>query len=192
MKSDVKTHCESCITCERNKSLALSPAGLLIPLEIPHQVWSDISMDFIDGLPKAKGCDVILVVVDRLSKYSHFLALKHPYTAKSVAEIFVKEIVRLHRFPTSIVSDQDKVFLSHLWNELFKMAGTKLSKSTTYHPQTDGQTEVVNRGLETYLRCFCSERPREWILRLPWAEYWYNTTYQESTGYVPVPSGVRT
>ncbi|TYJ97524.1 transposon Tf2-1 polyprotein isoform X1 [Cucumis melo var. makuwa] len=96
--------------------------GLLIPLEIPHQVWSDISMDFIDGLPKAKGCDVLLVVVDRLSKYSHFLALKHPYTAKSVAEIFVKEIVRLHRFPTSIVSDQDKVFLSHLWNELFKMA----------------------------------------------------------------------
>ncbi|KAA0032164.1 transposon Tf2-1 polyprotein isoform X1 [Cucumis melo var. makuwa] len=142
MKSNVKKHCESCITCQRNKSLALSPAGLLIPLEIPHQVWSDISMDFIDGLPKTKGCNVILVVVDRLSKYSHFLALKHSYTAKSVAEIFVKEIVRLHGFPTSIFSDRDKVFLSHFWNELFKMAGTKLKKSTAYHPQTNGQTEV--------------------------------------------------
>ncbi|KAL0545305.1 hypothetical protein IC582_015183 [Cucumis melo] len=105
MKSDVKKHCESCITCQRNKSLALSPTGLLMPLEIPNQIWSDISTDFIDGLPKAKGWDVILVVVDRLSKYSHFLALKHPYTAKTVAEIFVKEIVRLHGFPTSIVSD---------------------------------------------------------------------------------------
>ncbi|KAA0047330.1 Transposon Ty3-G Gag-Pol polyprotein [Cucumis melo var. makuwa] len=161
MKSDVKKHCESCLICQCNKSMALSPAGLLVPLEIPHQVWSDISIDFIDGLPKAKGCDVILVVVDRFSKYSHFLALKHPYTAKSVADIFVKEIVRLHGFPSSIVSDRDKVFLSHFWNELFRLAGTKLRKSTAYHPQSDGQTEVVNRGLETYLRCFCNERPRE-------------------------------
>ncbi|KAA0060678.1 putative retroelement pol polyprotein [Cucumis melo var. makuwa] len=185
MKSDVKKHSEACVTCQRNKSLALSPAGLLVPLDIPHQIWSDISMDFIDGLPKAKGWDVILVVVDRLSKYSHFLALKHPYTAKTVAESFVKEIVRLHGFPTSIVSDRDKVFLSHFWNELFKMAGTKLKKSTAYHPQTDGQTEVVNRGLETYLRCFCSECPKEWIMWLPWAEYWYNTTYQKALGQSP-------
>ncbi|KAL4016975.1 hypothetical protein IC575_024646 [Cucumis melo] len=185
MKSDVKKHCDSYITCQRNKSLVLSPAGLLIPLEIPHQVWSDISMDFIDGLSKAKGCDVILVVVDRLNKYSHFLALKHPYTAKSVANIFVKEIVRLHGFPSSIVSDRDKIFISHFWNELFKMAGTKLRKSTAYHPQSDGQTEVVNRGLETYLRCFCSERPRELILWLPWAEYWYNTTYQKALDMSP-------
>ncbi|TYK14862.1 transposon Tf2-1 polyprotein isoform X1 [Cucumis melo var. makuwa] len=153
--------------------------------EIPHQVWSDISIDFIDGLPKAKGCDVILVVVDRLSKYSHFLALKHPYTAKSVADIFVKEIVRLHGFPSSIVSDRDKIFLSHFWNELFKMAGTKLRRSIAYHLQSDGQTEVVNRGLETYLRCFCSERPREWILWLPWDEYWYNTTYQKALDMSP-------
>ncbi|KAA0037013.1 peroxidase 64 [Cucumis melo var. makuwa] len=128
-----------CIT--RIDCLALSPAGLLMPLEIPHQIWSDISMDFIDGLPKAKGWDVILVVVDRLSKYSHFLALKHPFTAKT--------------------------------------------KSTAYHPQTDRQTEMVNRGLEIYLRCFCSERPKEWILWLPWAEYWYNTTYQKALGKSP-------
>ncbi|KAA0053431.1 hypothetical protein IC582_016346 [Cucumis melo] len=154
-------------------------------MEIPHQVWSDISIDFIDGLPKAKGCDVILVVVDRLSKYSHFFALKHPYTAKSVADIFVKEIVRLHGFPSSIVSDRDKIFLSHFWNELFKMAGTKLRRSIAYHLQSDGQTEVVNRGLETYLRCFCSERPREWILWLPWDEYWYNTTYQKALDMSP-------
>ncbi|KAA0066184.1 Transposon Ty3-G Gag-Pol polyprotein [Cucumis melo var. makuwa] len=137
------------------------------------------------GLPKAKGCDVILVVVDRFSKYNHFLALKYPYTAKSVADIFVKEIVRLHGFPSSIVSDRDKVFLSHFWNELFRLAGTKLRKSTVYHPQSDGHTEVVNRGLETYLRCFCNEHQREWILWLSWAEFWYSTTYQRALDMSP-------
>ncbi|KAA0036455.1 Ty3/gypsy retrotransposon protein [Cucumis melo var. makuwa] len=108
MKFDMKKRCEACLICQHNKSLALSPAGLLVPQEILHQVWSDISMDFIDGLPKAKGCDVILVVVDRFSEYSHSLALKHPYTTKSVADIFVKEIVQLHGFPSSIVYDKDK------------------------------------------------------------------------------------
>lgn len=105
--------------CERNKTMALSPAGLLFPPEIPNQIWSDISMDFVEGLPKSRGFEVIFVVVDRFSKYGHFMTIKHPYTAKSKAELFVKEIVRFHGHPQSIVFDRDKVLLSHFWRELF-------------------------------------------------------------------------
>lgn len=104
MKSDVQKYCEECLTCQRNKSLALSLASLLMPLEILDAIWSDIFMDFIDGLPKFKGYEVILVVVDRLSKYGHFITSKHPYTAKSVVDIFVKEVVKLHGYSKSIVS----------------------------------------------------------------------------------------
>ena len=101
MKQDVKRYCEECMVCQRNKTLALSPAGLLTPLEVCNRIWEDISMDFVEGLPKANGYEVILAVVDSLSKYGHFLPLKHPYTAKNVSEVFIKEIVRLHGFSNS-------------------------------------------------------------------------------------------
>ena len=115
-------------------------------------------MDFIEGILKYGGKTIVLVVVDHLSKYSHFFALIHPHTASSVAQIFMDQIFRIHGIPSSIVSDCDATFTSNFWTKLFRLTGTKLNMSSGYHPQTDCQIEVINKCLETYLRCFTYEK----------------------------------
>lgn len=143
-------------------------------------------MDFIVGLPNSHGKTAILVVVDRLSKAAHFIALKHPYTSSDIAQIFLDNVYKLHDFPKSIITDRDPIFLISFWSEFFKLQNVHLHHSTAYHPQTDGQTEVVNRSLECYLRCFAGDRPKEWSSWLPLAEWWYNTSYQLSSNPLPM------
>ncbi|KAL0324566.1 UNVERIFIED_CONTAM: Retrovirus-related Pol polyprotein from transposon [Sesamum calycinum] len=143
LKGDINTWVKECEVCQRSKHENIPYPGLLQPLPIPDQAWSCISMDFIEGLPPSEGKDSILVIVDRLTKYSHFLPLKHPYTASSIAKTFFDNIYKLHGLPVSIVTVRDRVFTSRLWNELFSMAGVSLDMSSAYHPQTDGQTECA-------------------------------------------------
>ncbi|MCI09458.1 hypothetical protein A2U01_0030544, partial [Trifolium medium] len=142
-------------------------------------------MDFITGLPPSQGSTVILVVVDRLFKTAHFGPLPTSFTASKVAEVFVSLVVRHHGYPRSIVSDRDPVFISNFWHKLFELSGTKLAMSSVYHPQTDGQSEVVNRGLEQYLRAFTQHKPSSWVAFLPWAEFHYNTSYHSALKMSP-------
>lgn len=127
------------------------------------------------------GKTVIMVVVDRLSKYAHFSALPTRFSAPLVAQIFVTDVCRLHGIPKTVVSDRDKVFISHFWRELFRLWDTLVRRII----HKDGQTEVINRGLEQYLRCFTMDKPQAWISFLPWAEYSNNTAFHSSTGYSP-------
>ncbi|GJU22598.1 ty3-gypsy retrotransposon protein [Tanacetum coccineum] len=159
--------------------------GYLQPLPTPTAVWEDVSMDFITGMPLSKGFSVVLVVVDRFSKYAHFATLPTSFNAPKVAEVFVEAVVKHHGIPKTIVSDRDPIFVSKFWTQLFKLSGTQLNHSTAYHPQTDGQTEVVNRGLEQYLRAMVTDRPDHWVRFLPWAEYCYNTSYHSSIKMSP-------
>ncbi|KAF0921357.1 hypothetical protein E2562_003150 [Oryza meyeriana var. granulata] len=108
-------------------------------------VWADIGLDFVEALPKVGGKSVILMVVDRFSKYCHFIPLAHPYTAETVAQAFFSDIVHLHGIPQSMVSDRDPVFTSKFWSELMRLSGTKLHMTSAFHPQSDGQTEAANK-----------------------------------------------
>uniref|UniRef100_A0A2N9H624 Reverse transcriptase n=1 Tax=Fagus sylvatica TaxID=28930 RepID=A0A2N9H624_FAGSY len=185
MREDIKTFIRECEICQKHKVKQLSPAGLLQPLPIPHKVWEDISMDFVEGLPISQGKSTIMVVVDRFSKYSHFIAIAHPYTAVSIAQVFFENIFKLHGMPRTIVCDRDVTFTSGFWTELFRLNGTSFNFSSAYHPQTDGQTEVVNRTLEMYLRCFTSDKPKQWVRWLCWAEFCYNTSWHSAIKRTP-------
>jgi hypothetical protein len=131
---DIKQFVKECAVCQVSKHETIHPPSLLQPLPIPSRFWSDISMDFIEGLPLSHGFSVILVVVDRFTKYGHFLTLSHSYTASKVAQVSIANVLKLHEMPTTIVSDRDLIFTSSFWRELFHLQGISLAFSSVNHP----------------------------------------------------------
>jgi transposase InsO family protein len=180
LKQAVLDYVKTCPTCQMTKPEHIHTPGLLQPLPIPSEAWSSVGIDFITGLPKSEGKEVIFVVVDRLTKYAHFIALSHPYSALTVAQAFLDNVYKLHGLPSSIISDRDPVFTSNFWKQLTSLLGITLNLSTAYHPQTDGQTERVNQCLETYLRSMLLHQPKRWTRWLPLAQWWYNSNFHSS------------
>jgi len=132
-----------CLVCEQTKVETIKTPGLLQHLSIPSQFWEKVSMDLITGLPKSEGKSVIMVVVDRLTKYTHFCALSHPFKSSIVATTFMETIQKLHGSPKIIIGDRDPIFTGNFLTELFSCLGTQLAHSSSYHCQSDGQTEIV-------------------------------------------------
>ena len=134
-------------------------------------------MDFIIGLHKSEGKSVIMVIVDRHTRYAHFCALSHPSKASKNATTFMDTIQKLHGNPRVIVSDKDPIFTRNFWTKFFYCLGTQLAHNSSYHPQSNGQTEIVNKCLEGYLHCFVCDKQTQWVKWLPLAEWWYNTSF---------------
>jgi hypothetical protein len=152
MKREIAEYVARCDSCQRIKAEHQRSAGLLQPLHIPQWKWDEIGMDFIVGLPRTRaGYDYIWVVVDRLTKATHFIPVKTTYNSAVLAELYMSWIVCLHGIPKKIVSDRGTQFTSHFWQHLHEVLGTHLKFSSTYHPQTDGQTERTNQILEDML-----------------------------------------
>ncbi|GJW82986.1 putative reverse transcriptase domain-containing protein [Tanacetum coccineum] len=149
-----------CRICQVSKGTAIN-AGLYMPLPVPVQPWVEISMDFVLGLPRTQR------------------------DAVNVAQLLFRDVYRLHGLPSSIVSDRDTRFLSHFWRSLWKMMNTQLNFSSAYHPQTDGQTEVVNRSIGNLLRCLVGDHVKAWDQKLCQAEFAHNHAVNRSTGFSP-------
>jgi transposase InsO family protein len=175
MKSAVQQFVKVCRVCQQAKPDRSKLPGKLQPLPVPSGAWQTVSIDFVEGLPTSGHANCILVVIDSFTKYGHFIALHHPFTALSVAKLFLHNIYKLHGMPLAIVSDRDRIFTSSLWKELFALAGVQLQMSSSYHPQSDGQTERLNQTMETFLRCFVNACPSKWLHWLSLAEFWYNS-----------------
>jgi hypothetical protein len=186
MNATIEKYVVSCDACQRNKPSQQSPIGLMKPLPIPDRPWQQVSMDLITALPRSKlGNDAIVVFVDKLTKMVHYVATTTNVTAPQLALIFMREVVRLHGVPESILSDRDPRFTAHFWRAFWSQLGTTLTMSTAYHPQTDGQTERANRTLEEMLRSRINFRQNDWDEHLAAAELAINGAVHASTGFTP-------
>jgi hypothetical protein len=189
MKREIAEYIARCMECQKLKAEHRHPAGLLQPFPIPKWKWEVVTMDFIMGLPRiGKFHDLIMVVVDKLTKVSHFIPLKTTHKATDFTDIFMKEVAQLHEIPKKIVSDRDLKFTLNFWKGLFKGFGMNLNLSTTYHPESDGQTERVNRVIEDMLRMYVMDKPSKWEDYLHLVEFAYNNGYQTSLKMSPFES----
>src|SRR5271156_4756653 len=175
----------TCDMCLRTKAPRQPPMGELHPLPVPDNPWDVISVDFISELPEAGGKDCIMVVVDSVTKRSHFIDTVITISAVGSAKLYVNHVWKHHGLPQKVLSDRGPQFVAEFTRELYRLLGIKLAATTAYHPQGDGQTERVNQELEQYLRVFINQRQNDWDGLLPFVEFQYNNHVHSATRQVP-------
>nr|GEX13925.1 RNA-directed DNA polymerase [Tanacetum cinerariifolium] len=185
MELDVNMLLERCRTYHIAKTQS-SNAGLYTPLSVPVAPWEDVSLDFVLGFPPTQRAkDSVMVVVDQFSKIVHFVLCSKTFDACQVARLYFAKIVKLHGVPKTLTSDRDVKFVSHFWRTLWTCLGSKLQFSSSHHPQTDGQTEVVNRSLRNLLCSLIKDYAKQWDLILPQAKFAYNRSVNHTIGKSP-------
>ncbi|KAJ9517102.1 hypothetical protein QJQ45_002613 [Haematococcus lacustris] len=187
VSEDVRHYVRNCHSCQVNKASSLKPAGKLQPLPIPLRAWDSVSMDLIVKLPASgpQKYDSILVFVDRLTKMVHLVKTWESITAPQYAKLFIEHVFRLHGMPRDVISDRGPQFKNHFWAEVAKLLRVQVNLSSAYHPQTDGQTERMNRVVEEMLRHYIRPDQRDWADHLPLVEFAINNARQESTRFTP-------
>ncbi|GJY15150.1 putative reverse transcriptase domain-containing protein [Tanacetum coccineum] len=186
MKAIIAEYVGKCLTCSRVKAECQKPSGLLVQPEIPMWKWERITMDFVTKLPKtSNGHDTIWVIVDRLTKSTHFIPTRETDSMETLTMLYIKEIVSRHGVLISIISDHDSHFTSRFWQSLQSALGTQLDMSTTYHPETDGQSERTIQTLEDMLRACDIDFRKGWERHLPLVELSYNNSYHASIKAAP-------
>ena len=186
MKRDVSEFVIKCLVCQRVQAEHQIPSGLLQLIRIPEWKWDQITMDFVVGLPLTRRKhDSVWVVVDRFIRSAHFLPVRTDYSLDKLIELYIKEIVWLHGIPISIILDRDPRFTSRFWEKLQEALGTRLNFSTAFHPQTDGQSEIVIQILEDMLRSYVIDYEGSWDRHIPLVEFVYNNSFQSSIRMTP-------
>ena len=186
LKATIEKFVASCSTCQETKSQNHRPFGYLKPLQPPESKWTDVTMDFITPLPKTpRNHTGLLNVVDRLSKMIRLIPIPPKVDAPLVAKLFKDHVYRHHGLPQVIISDRDPIFMSKFWDTLFKLLNTKITPSSAYHPQTDGQTEIVNRKVEEMIRAFSKFDKTNWDENIVDFEVAYNSSVHSTTLFTP-------
>ena len=190
-RKEVEKTVKQCDLCMKTKSQRHKPYGELQPLPVAQRPWDSITMDFITKLPLSEEpstgifYDSIMVIVDRLTKFSYYLPYREATDAEELAYIFYRNIVSIHGLPTEILSDRGPTFAAKFWQALTALLGLNHRLTTAFRPQVDGQTERMNQVLEQYLRCYINHEQNNWVEKLPCAQLAYNTAYNESTRLTP-------
>ena len=185
LQKDIESYVKGCDTCQKVKAKNSTTATPLHPNEIPSSSWEIISVKYIGPLPQSKGKNAILVIIDQFSKMIHLFPVMDTIMSKGVTTIFHNSIFKLHGTPRKVISNWGPQFVSSFIKDLYELLNIKANPSTTYHPQTDGQTEQINREVEKYLRIYMNHRQMNWVEWLALTKFAHNSQTTSATGVSP-------